>query len=333
MKIGVLGAGSWGIALSRVLQENGHNICLWEFDAEAFKILEQKREAADKLPGIKIPDSILISNNLETVLHGTDALVIAVPSHTLRGVASSLNRYQLKNKLIINVSKGIENNTLLTLSQVFKEVCNNFTQTNYTALCGPSHAEEVSQKLPTTVVSAASDIGTAEAVQKLFSCAYLRVYTNHDLLGVEISSALKNVIAIAAGISDGLGYGDNAKGALLTRGIVEMSRLVKAMGGDKQTCFGLSGIGDLIATCTSRHSRNRYVGEKIGKGIKLSDILSGMSMVAEGVNTTRSAYDLAIRNGIEMPITEQVYLVLFKEKSPLLAVKELMTREFKAEVS
>jgi len=335
MKISVLGAGSWGIALSNLLSINGHLISLWEFEPTAYENLIKNREVPDKLKAVKVEKGIDISNSLEETLSGSQLWVIAVPSQFIRNLAKKINLIYSNPpndfKAIVNVAKGFEVDSLLPLSSVVKEELIWLTDPQYVCLCGPSHAEEVARSLPTTIVAACPSGETSKEIQEIFGTHFFRVYSNRDLIGVEVVSSLKNVIAIAAGICDGLGFGDNAKGALLTRGMVEMARLVKAMGGEPQTCFGLSGMGDLITTCISRHSRNRFVGEEIGKGKTLEVILSGMTMVAEGVKTAQCVLALSQKHQIEMPITEQVNQVIFKNKDPLEAVESLMLRELKAE--
>ncbi|MBL7075356.1 NAD(P)H-dependent glycerol-3-phosphate dehydrogenase [candidate division KSB1 bacterium] len=329
--VGVLGAGSWGTTLAILLHGNGHRVSLWEFRARAARELALFRENREFLPGVAIPPDIIISSDFYQVASEKAILVTAVPSHVLRSVGEKLHSIDLNRTLVVNVSKGIENQSLKRMSEVLSDTVKGFDLKRFVALSGPSHAEEVSQRMPTTVVVASTSIKAAEEVQQVFMTPYFRVYASDDLVGVELGGSLKNVIAIAAGICDGLGFGDNTKGALLTRGMVEIARLGTAMGARPSTFSGLSGMGDLITTCTSRHSRNRYVGEQIGKGRKLSDILAGMVMVAEGVRTTQSAYDLAQKHGVDIPITTEVYNILFKDKDPATALQDLMTRRAKVE--
>ncbi len=330
--IAVLGAGSWGIALSMVLHQNKHKVTLWEFRPEAAENLARTRDASEFLAGIKVPESIHIENDLEKTFTDQDVVVIAVPSHVVREVALKINKFSLDQPpVFVNVAKGIENETLLRMSQVLEQCVEWLPIEQIVTLSGPSHAEEVSKTIPTAIVSACKEIENAEFVQKLFMNNVFRVYTNNDIVGVELGGALKNIIALAAGICDGAGFGDNTKAALQPRGLVEIVRLGMAMGAQPITFAGLSGMGDLIVTCMSQHSRNRYVGEQIGKGRSLEDILNEMVMVAEGVKTTRSAYELSKKYKIEMPITQQVYQVLFENKSPHDALEELMLRGPKEE--
>jgi len=330
-KIAILGAGSWGTALAVLLAAKNYEIVLWEHFPELADDLIKYRENKKMLPGIKIPDNVKITNNLDEAVDGYDILVNAVPSHITRNLANQLGKYPFEGKLIVSVTKGIENETLLRMSQVYAEVLPNFPAEQFVVLSGPSHAEEVSRKIPTTVVAACINLKNSELIQDIFMAPAFRVYSHSDIIGVELGGSLKNVIAIAAGIIDGVGFGDNTKAALITRGLVEMTRLGTAMGADPMTFAGLSGIGDLVVTCMSRHSRNRYVGEEIGKGKTLKQVLSQMVMVAEGVKTTKSAYKLAEVHNVEMPITEAVHKVLFDDKDPKLAVYDLMARGAKQE--
>jgi glycerol-3-phosphate dehydrogenase (NAD(P)+) len=327
----VLGAGSWGTTLGLVLHGKGNQVVLWEYDTAQVDAIRRDGENRKFLPGIVVPPAVGVTGDLARALAGADAVVAAVPSHAMRDVTRRAAPHVPDATLVVNVSKGIENGTLLRMSQVLSETLGRPDARGIASVVGPSHAEEVSRGLPTTVVAAARDKATAVAARELFMTPRLRVYTNTDLVGVELAVSLKNVIAIAAGICDGLGYGDNTKGALLTRGLAEMARLGVAMGGRPETFAGLSGMGDLITTCISRHSRNRHVGEQIAAGRTLADILGSMVMVAEGVRTTRSAVELARRHGVEMPIAEQMALVLFEGKDPRTAIADLMMREPKAE--
>ena len=332
-KIAVLGAGSWGIAISVLLHRNNHKITLWEFLKEDCQRLNSLREHPDKLPGIKIPAEIEITDDLKKAVTNSQAIVFVVPSPYVRQTARSLSGYIPNHiEFIVNLAKGLENNTLYRMSEVLNEELSGQFHNRIVTLSGPSHAEEVSRNIPTTVVAASLNLPVAEMVQQVFNNPTFRVYTSTDLIGVELGGSIKNVIAIAAGIIDGLGLGDNTLGALMTRGLAEMVRLGRKMGAEPLTFAGLSGIGDLITTCISRHSRNRYVGEQLGKGKKLADILSSMKMVAEGVNTTRSAYQLAEKYNVEMPITVEVYNILFANKDPKTALFELMARSPKPEI-
>jgi glycerol-3-phosphate dehydrogenase (NAD(P)+) len=330
--IGILGAGGWGIALSSLLHYNKHNLTLWEFNPEEYKLLLQKREHPKKLPGVKIPNEVKLTNELSQAVLNQDLILLALPSHTVREVAEKIKIFDLKNAIVVNLAKGIEEKTFLRMSEVLKEILPLRQHNRITTLSGPSHAEEVARKIPTTVVVAGFDFKVTEEVQKIFSTPFFRVYTNADLIGVELAGSLKNIIAIAAGICDGLEFGDNTKGALLTRGLAEIIRLGEKLGANPLTFAGLSGIGDLITTCISKYSRNRYVGEQIAQKKKLKQILQEMVMVAEGVKTTNSAYQLSLKYKVEMPITTEVYNVLFQDKDPKEAVTDLMQREPKNEI-
>ena len=328
----ILGAGSWGTTLAIHLSQNGYDVSLWEFRRDVADRLRDDRENVDLLPGISIPDRIHISSVLkDTVSPRVEMLVFAVPSHVLREVAHKVAPLISDVPFVVSVVKGIENGTFKRMSEVLEEELPGIFRARIAVLSGPSHAEEVSREIPTSVVVASGDPEVAVAVQRTFLSPRFRVYTNEDMVGVELAGALKNIIAIAAGISDGLGFGDNTKGALLTRGLAEITRLGIAMGAKASTFSGLSGIGDLITTCLSRYSRNRYVGEEIGKGKSLSHVLDRMAMVAEGVMTTKATYQLARHYNVEMPITNEVYAVLFQDKDPAQAVADLMTRTAKAE--
>lgn len=333
VRIGILGAGGWGTALSLLLCQNGHVVALWEYSPEYAQKMATLRQNPDFLPNVHIPEAIHITSDLKSVVEKKDVLLFAVPSHVFREVAIRTLECEIpKHALFISAVKGIENETLLRMSEVLKELYGEFIlDDQIVVLSGPSHAEEVSRNIPTAIVAASDSTASAEKVQHIFMNPFFRVYTSNDVVGVELGGALKNIIAIAAGISDGVGYGDNTKAALMTRGIVEIARLGTAMGAQANTFYGLSGIGDLIVTCTSKYSRNRFVGEQIGKGRTLDDILKEMKMVAEGVRTTRSAVALAKKYGVEMPITQEVYEILFHNKNPKKAVYDLMTRTPKPE--
>jgi glycerol-3-phosphate dehydrogenase (NAD(P)+) len=323
MFIQVIGAGSWGLALSRVLALNGHDVSIWCRPEDKPDELERNRQSSIYLPGVTLPDNVQVTTECEM---GAEMAVYAVPSHVMRSV---VELFPLSPKAIrVNVAKGIENNTLMRMSEVITQVAG---ATAVITLSGPSHAEEVGGGLPASVVAAGNDTRICGAVQRAFSNDVFRVYTSPDIVGVELGGALKNVIAIAAGVCDGLGLGDNAKAALITRGLAEISRLGVALGADPLTFMGLSGMGDLIVTCDSRHSRNRAVGERIAQGVTVDEAVSSTPMVAEGVRTTRSALELARRNGVDVPITEQVHRVLFENANPAEAVTELMTRDMKPE--
>jgi len=331
-KIAVLGAGSWGVGVSVLLHSNQHKISLWEFNSQDMLSLRKQREHKSKLPGIILPEEIEITDQLDKAIDSAELLVLALPSHTVREVAKKLAQISLNKPLIVNLSKGIENDTLCRMSEVLIQELPENLHNKIVTLSGPCHAEEVARKMPTSVVVAGLNEVIAREVQKIFMNRYFRVYTSDDLIGVELGGSLKNVIAIAAGICDGLNLGDNAKGALLTRGLAEMVRLGEKLGAKALTFAGLSGMGDLITTCFSQYSRNRYVGEQIGKGKTLKEILEGMVMVAEGVKTAKSSYELSLKHKVEMPISQQVYRVLFENIDPQKALIELMTREPKSEI-
>ncbi len=332
MNIGVLGAGSWGTTLAVLLREKGHTVSLWSYRAEDAENIRRTRSNLAYLPDLRIPEEIDVRTDLAPVARGRDMLLLSTPSQYLRSVLEQLDGVDIGNCLFVNVAKGIERETLLRMSQLVEELLPGVGSGRYAVLSGPSHAEEVSVKIPTSVVVASTSTAAVQAVQSVFMTRYFRVYGSSDVLGVELGGSLKNVIAIGAGIIDGAGFGDNTKAALITRGIAEMRRLGVAAGADPHTFAGLSGLGDLIVTCMSRHSRNRLVGERIGRGEKLSDIVQGMTMVAEGIGTTESAHALALASGVEMPITHQVHRVLFEGKDPARATEELMTRQARDEV-
>ena len=331
MRVAMIGAGSWGTALALVLNDNKHQVSCWTIDEDTINDVKSKKENTKYLPGIPIPESITFTSDLGKVLQGAELIINAVPSQVTRKALPRVVEFpDTRNATWVTVSKGIENSTYLRISEVIHEV-GGIPTDKIVALSGPSHAEEVGRKIPTAVVTASSNLESAKLVQSAFMTPYFRVYASDDVIGVELGGALKNIIALAAGICDGAGFGDNTKAALMTRGLVEIQRLGTKMGAKKETFSGLSGIGDLIVTCMSRHSRNRHVGEEIGKGRKLQAVLDEMVMVAEGVKTTLSAYELAQKYNVEMPITEQIYLTLFEDKSPHQAMIDLMTRESKVE--
>ncbi|MFC2131405.1 NAD(P)H-dependent glycerol-3-phosphate dehydrogenase [Bacteroidota bacterium] len=327
-RIGIIGAGGWGTSIAKVLSENKHKVTLWTHEQHVVDELNTKHTNSIYLPEIELDKSIKATSN-PSALKRNDFFVLAVPTQFIRPVFET-NNFHIKNKLLVNLSKGIEKGTLMRVSEILNDI-SGINSNQYVILTGPSHAEEVSRKTPTTVVAASDEIENAKIIQNVFSNPYFRVYTSDDVVGCEIGGALKNVIAIAAGIIDGLGIGDNTKAALITRGLAGMNRLGTALGAKPITFSGLSGLGDLIVTCNSRHSRNRYVGEQIGKGKKLDDILKDMQMVAEGVHTTASAYHLGERHKVELPITAEVYNILFENVNPLQAVKNLMTRRTRRE--
>ena len=332
MRIAVIGAGGWGTTLAILLSEKSHHVTLWAFADCDVATMREKRENPSFLPGVTIPAGIEITGNLEEAVAGRDLLVCAVPTQYMRSVLVQLRGVPLKNVTIVNISKGIENGTLMTMSQMLTDVFPALSCDRIVTLSGPSHAEEVSRKIPTAVVAASTSLERARLVQSAFMMPYFRVYESNDIRGVELGGSLKNVIAIAAGIIDGANLGDNTKAALMTRGIAEIARIGVALGAHVRTFSGLSGIGDLMVTCMSRHSRNRHVGVEIGKGRKLSEILAETKMVAEGVATAKSAYELARRTGVEVPIVAEVQKILFEGKDPLKACYDLMTRDPKGEV-
>ncbi len=325
---GVLGAGSWGTALSVLLSDNGHQVTVWSIDENEVKMLNEKREHELKLPGVKLPDDMAITGDLESAVKEKDFLVLAVPSPFTRSTAQKMSPFVAEGQIIVDVAKGIEESTLLTLSrQIEQEI----PQADVAVLSGPSHAEEVGRRLPTTCVVGAKTKKTAEYLQSMFNSNVFRVYTSPDILGIELGGSLKNVIALAAGIADGLGYGDNTKAALITRGIAEIARLGVKMGGKIETFTGLTGIGDLIVTCASVHSRNRKAGYLIGKGMSMREAMDEVKMVVEGVYSAQAAARLAGKYDVSMPIVEEVNKVLFGGKSPADAVNDLMMRESRSE--
>ena len=324
MKVSVLGAGGWGTTLAILLHYNGHSVTLWEYQKSYAKELIKKRINSLYLPGVNI-------HNLEDATTGKNLIVLATPAQFLRGVVKKIVYANIKNAIVVSVSKGIEKGTLMTMAEMLVDVHPKLTKEQIGVLSGPSHAEEVSRRIPTVVTAASEDEETSKTIQASFMNSYFRVYSSTDILGVELGGAFKNVIAIGAGIIDGAGFGDNTKAAIMTRGVAEISRLGLAMGARPETFTGLSGMGDLIVTCMSKHSRNRYVGEQLGKGKKLKQILKSMEMVAEGVETSRSASQLAKKYDVETPITNEVYKILFEDKDPIKATNDLMTRGMKME--
>lgn len=330
-RVALFGAGSWGTALSVSLAQAGRAVTLWARRPEATATMQQTRHNPTYLPDVVIPPEVTITSSLEEAAHAANMWVIATPSQAVRTLAKRLKPFVRPDLTVVSLAKGIENQTLKTTTQVLADVLDAVPTQRIGVLYGPSHAEEVAERKPTTVVASAPDPDVAEHIQQVFMTDRLRVYVNTDVVGVEIGGSVKNVLAIAAGISDGVGYGDNAKAALITRGIAEIRRLGLAMGARPSTFAGLAGIGDLVVTCMSAHSRNRFVGEQIGKGRTLDEIESSMNMVAEGVRTTESVRDLARHHRIEMPITEAVYAILFEHKDPDHAVHDLMTRSAKRE--
>lgn len=329
-KIGVIGAGSWGTALTLLLHNNGHEVVLWSIIKEEVEMLRTKRQHETKLPGVVLPEEIQITDDLEEAMLDKDVLVLAVPSPFTRSTSRMMNEYLKKGQIVVNVAKGIEEHTLFTLTDIMEE---EMPGVDAAALSGPSHAEEVGKGLPTTCVVGAHTRETAEYLQNIFMSPVFRVYTSPDMLGIELGGSLKNVIALAAGTADGLGYGDNTKAALITRGIAEIARLGIKMGGKAETFFGLTGIGDLIVTCASVHSRNRRAGYLLGKGYTMQEAMDEVKMVVEGVYSAKAAMELSKKYDVELPIIEQVNKVLFEGKNAADAVNELMLRDKKLENS
>ncbi len=323
-KVTFLGAGSWGTALAILCANNGHEVTIWSKVQDEIDMLREKREHLYRLPGVKLPDSIVIEENEEVACKDRDVIVMSVASPYIRDTAKLVSAYISKNQIIVNVAKGLEEATLLPLCDVIKE---EIPQADVAVLSGPSHAEEVSVGMPTTVVVGATSEKTALYIQDVFMGDRFRVYTSPDIIGIELGGSLKNVIALAAGIIDGMGLGDNTKAALMTRGIVEICRLGVEMGGNMETFFGLSGIGDLIVTCTSNHSRNHNCGYLLGKGKTLEEAKEEIKQVVEGVNCAKAAMDLANRHHVSMPIVEQVNAVLFENKPAEKALQDLIKRE------
>ena len=327
-KIGVVGAGSWGIALAKLLHKNGHQVCVWSIMEDEINMLLEKREHVDKLPGVKLPEEMEFTTDLKYTVDSKDIVVLAVPSPFIRSTSNKLKNLISEDQVIVNVAKGVEEATLMTMSEVISD---EIPQAKVTVLSGPSHAEEVGREIPTTIVVGAKDKETAEYVQNTFMNEVFRVYISPDVCGIELGAALKNVVALAAGIADGLGYGDNTKAALITRGIAEITRLGIAMGGRAETFSGLSGIGDLIVTCASVHSRNRKAGVLIGQGKTMDEAMAEVKMVVEGVYSAKAAIKLAQKYDVSIPIIEQVNKVLFENKPADEAVRELMVRDKKIE--
>ena len=327
-RISVIGAGSWGIALANLLAGNGHDVTVWSIMKDEIDMLDKNHEHLDKLPGVKLNDSIKYTTELEKACKEKDILVLAVPSVYTRSTSHSMAPFITDGQIIVNVAKGVEENTLLTLSEIITEEIPN---ANVCVLSGPSHAEEVGRGLPTTVVVGSKDQKTAEYLQDTFMNDFFRVYTSSDILGIELGGALKNVVALAAGIADGLGYGDNAKAALITRGISEIARLGIAMGGQFETFCGLTGIGDLIVTCASMHSRNRRAGILIGQGKSAKEAMDEVKMVVEGVYSAKAAMGLSRKYNVDLPIIAEVNKILFENKPPKDVGRCLMNREKKDE--
>ncbi len=329
MKVAFVGAGSWGTSLARVLAPSVASIVLWSRDREVVEEIHTKRVNSVYLPTFELPANIEATNDIRAI-DDADIIVISTPTQYIAGVIREHN-LNLSDKPVVSVSKGIERGTLRRISELLREEAG-VEEHNFAVLTGPSHAEEVARETPTTVVAVSSNDKIGKLVQDLFLTPYFRVYHSRDVVGAELGGAFKNVIAISAGIVEGIGFGDNTKAALMTRGLAELVRLGDVLGADAMTFSGLSGLGDLIVTCTSKFSRNRHVGELIGQGQTLADIQNSMRMVAEGVASTESIRDLGRRHNVELPIVEQVYRILFEHVAPLTAIQELMVRESKAEI-
>ncbi len=327
-QIGMLGAGSWGTALTYELSAKGHQVVVWSISEEEVRLLNEEHEQKVKLPGVKLPVEVHATTDLQKAIDGMDLLVLAVPSTFTRSTARSMRPFVAKDQLIVSVAKGIEEDTLMTLTQIIEE---EIPQCRTAVLCGPTHAEEVGKGLPTAIVAGAARREDARLVQDIFMSDVFRVYTSPDVLGMQIGAALKNVVALAAGIADGLGYGDNTKAALITRGIAEIGRLGLAMGGCLESFTGLTGIGDLIVTCASMHSRNRRAGILIGQGKSPEEAMQEVQQVVEGVYSAKAAHQLSLKYDIETPIIDQVCQILEEGKNPAEAVRDLMLRDRKIE--
>ena len=331
MKIGVIGAGSWGTALANMLAGKGYAVTLWAYEKDLVERMKMTRENDLFLPGFSLSANLDFTADLSAAVSDKDMVLLVSPAQVVRLVVQQVSEYFSPGSIIVSAAKGIENGTLLTMSQVLRELLPPSCHQRLAVISGPSFAKEVAAGIPTAVVAAASQQDIAEQVQHIFTSAVFRVYTNNDMLGVELCGALKNVMALAAGVSDGLDFGLNTRAALITRGLAEISRLGLTLGAQTETFYGLAGMGDLVLTCTGDLSRNRSVGIALGRGKTLDEILNGMNMVAEGVKTTLSAYQLAAKIGIEVPITEQMYEILYQQKTPRQAVTDLLSRDLKAE--
>jgi glycerol-3-phosphate dehydrogenase (NAD(P)+) len=331
-KIGVVGAGSWGTAIADLLGNKGFHIDLWAYEQEVVDQINNRRENKIYLPGFTLSDNIRASNDLQAVVADKDLVIVVVPSHVMRATSQKMAAYLFEKTLLVLASKGIENKTHLTMSGIIREEIPQITDHRLAVISGPSFANEVAKRFPTVVTVASADSNTANLVQHIFATSYFRVYTSEDVLGTELGGSVKNVIAIAAGIVDGLGLGLNTRAALITRGMTEIRRLGVNLGANPRTFTGLAGFGDLVLTCTGTLSRNHTVGVKIGEGRKLNDILAEMRMVAEGVKTAKSVYNLSRKCGVEMPICHEIYRILYEDLSPQEAVYNLMTRDLRQEL-
>ncbi len=332
IRIGVVGAGAWGTALAKLLADKGFALDLWVFEEQVRKQIEQYRENRVFLPEIILPENINATNDLELAVRDKDMVLVVVPSHCMRDMAGRMKNYISPETIVVTASKGIENKTHMVMTQILAEKIDIIPEGNFAALSGPSFAREVADMVPTVVAAASTNHETALFVQKVFSCPTFRVYVNDDPIGTQIGGAMKNVLAIAAGICDGMNMGLNPRAALITRGLTEMNRLGRKLGADPLTLSGLAGVGDLLLTCTGALSRNYTVGKQIGQGRKLDDIISEMRMVAEGVKTTRSVYNLSKKLGVDLPICNEVYSVLFEGRSADQTIERLMNRSLKHEL-
>jgi len=330
-KTGIIGAGAWGTALALLLADKGHDVALWMYEKDLAEETQRTRENRVYLPGFPLPANITVLSSLEAAVRERPFILSVAPSHTVRAISNQMAPFLADHAVIVSASKGIEIDTLLPLSDVLRQTLPPKFHDRLCFLSGPSFAKEVAQKMPTAVALASYDPEAGKQAQQLMSAPYFRVYTNDDVIGVELGGAIKNVIAIAAGVLEGLGFGYNTMAALLTRGLAEMARLGVAMGADQCTFSGLAGMGDLVLTCTGGLSRNRTLGVRLGKGEKLDNILKGAKTIAEGVKTAKAARELARKNNIEMPIVEEVYRILYEGKDPRQATKDLMGRELKGE--
>jgi glycerol-3-phosphate dehydrogenase (NAD(P)+) len=331
MKIGVVGAGAWGTALANLLATKGYQVDLWAFEEQVCKDVSESRENKWFLPDVPLSQNLTASNDLDQVTQGKEMLLLVMPSHVFRSVAANLVHHPTERTIIVSASKGIENKTHLTMTQILKQLLPPRLHGQIAALSGPSFAKDVARGIPTAITAAATRTEVAEEIQATFATPAFRVYTNHDIVGVELGGAIKNVMAIAAGISDGLGLGFNTRAALITRGLAEIQRLGVRLGANAKTFMGLAGIGDLVLTCTGTLSRNWTVGNNLGKGKKLDAIISETRTVAEGVKTTKSVYNLSKKWGVEMPIAEQVYYILYEDRDPKEALNVLMSRDLRQE--
>ncbi len=329
MKISVLGAGSFGTSMANVLATNGHTTTLWAREPHLVEEILNTHQNSTYLPNVQLHNELSVTTSFADV-QDSDCTFLAIPTQYIRSTFEEFS-FDITSPIVVNLSKGIEKGTLFRGSQIIQEV-GSIEESRFCCVAGPSHAEELAQSIPTAIVAASKNAEISIAVQKIITNYFCRVYTSSDVIGAELGGSLKNVIAIASGIIDGLQLGDNTKAAMFTRGLAEISRLGVASGATMSTFYGLAGIGDLLVTCNSQHSRNRFVGEQIGEGKKLSDILAGMNSIAEGVVTTASAFELSKKMNVEMPITEQVYRILFEDKNPSVAMTDLMTRSSKSEI-